>query len=1024
MTTRTPVIAGTATLSTVVRGIPFIPASTPLTRLNYVDGRTLRAADLTLEQRGQRAHVEAVGRAGGWGVVDGLDVGRTGETLTIGPGSAIDPAGRVLLLTEKVNLVVAELLAATNPATPSAGQLSAAQLSAGSAGFGPCEISTVTTAVLPGIGLYLLTIGWVEGFCGHQETFGSPCGACVGEPARPYGIDGVVFRLRPLTLRRPWAPGPGMGDEFLRSLVASAYFADEQDAARWPMSAALLASPRWRDGTEPAAGPAGSEVPLGVLVRRGAATLFDDSWTARRERLDNPGRPAFDNRIGARPRAVFVAQIDQFQAQLAPLAGLLSGVPNAQLRNAGFAELPPCGFLPVNPSAPLAPQAAALFGPGVDTALIAVPRDRIAHEIESAAHRDRIQLVAEAVSDRPRQPVDILVPDGVAHTAPTDAGRLFAADATIADRTNSITFVGSGRRLDGDDSSIDLWAAAIAGVSNAENARDFVSRIGETAGSGNEGPPVPAPGAAPLDNEMLQFAARLATERVRSTGRTDSADFARLFGARDSKPIAAIAAFHADRAPWAPDSGNGFIVTFALEITAPTGPSVVGMTTTALVIRGVMTQAQVEPGQPRQWDFVGSLVVRSGLVIANTPVTGRISGSSRHGEWTFSFGSDGTFVVVLAEKGSPQERISFRKGDRLDVELIADPDIADRTDEHRVGAERALEILGLTKSDADRNTWRKNLFGPDPDGLATGTVTGVADWVAFRRRWLEPTTTIVVTKPPAPTLRTVDLFVVEADTSDGAEAVVQGLIGAAPFQFKETFAGRADFVAGSADWPDTSAEIVLRSIAGVTKANTLFAAGYNPPLLPAPEGRAERIAQALTGVALDPSFRIFRLATDHTATPGADGAIVLIMLSSDRPAPPMVMEFYRTPAAGPGWPRVSTTLTGGTATDLNRLIQGQTVTPLGQIDSQTQDLQTTVQSLSTQVGRQTLVKPTPILWIDAALSAAGAVRMRNLAAKLLDQLVGPNGQSLRIGAERIVSRDTDEVRGWRARLIFGVGRPG
>src|SRR3954464_8148765 len=86
-------------------GYVIIPAATPLTRLNYFDGKFLRAGDLHAEQRYLRQLVALSNQAGGPGVAHGFEVPRAaaaaagGDALRIAPGLAVDPAGRVLLLT-------------------------------------------------------------------------------------------------------------------------------------------------------------------------------------------------------------------------------------------------------------------------------------------------------------------------------------------------------------------------------------------------------------------------------------------------------------------------------------------------------------------------------------------------------------------------------------------------------------------------------------------------------------------------------------------------------------------------------------------------------------------------------------------------------------------------------------------------------------------------------------------------------------------------------------------------------------
>jgi hypothetical protein len=68
-------------------GLSIIPQPTPLTRLRFFDGKFLRAADLELEQRYHRELVAQSNRAGGSGVVHGLDCTLAGDALTVGAGA-------------------------------------------------------------------------------------------------------------------------------------------------------------------------------------------------------------------------------------------------------------------------------------------------------------------------------------------------------------------------------------------------------------------------------------------------------------------------------------------------------------------------------------------------------------------------------------------------------------------------------------------------------------------------------------------------------------------------------------------------------------------------------------------------------------------------------------------------------------------------------------------------------------------------------------------------------------------------
>src|SRR5512140_3398020 len=81
-------------------GIEVIPSTTPLTALNYFDGKFLRAEDLQTEQDYVRALVRTSNRAGGTGVVHGFDVQLTAgaDAFAVSPGLALDGSGNILLM--------------------------------------------------------------------------------------------------------------------------------------------------------------------------------------------------------------------------------------------------------------------------------------------------------------------------------------------------------------------------------------------------------------------------------------------------------------------------------------------------------------------------------------------------------------------------------------------------------------------------------------------------------------------------------------------------------------------------------------------------------------------------------------------------------------------------------------------------------------------------------------------------------------------------------------------------------------
>lgn len=296
-------------------GVTVIPAPTPLTRLNYFDGKFLRADDLNTEQAYLRRLVELSNQSGGSGVAHGFDVSLgKGDTLDLGPGLAIDPAGRVLLLPAETTLDVQELIEKSRPLS----RLTAKVTTSPATEFAECAVVSETpSAAIPQVAeLYVLTIAHAEALCGAEDVYGKLCEeACVTSTDRPYRLEGLVVRVVPLVLQTPLMTSRAIAltRAHLRSRIASAYYADERGRASSLISGAGLRADVWCFG---AAAATGSEVPIAVLARSGAMTAFLDAWIARRERIETPAKRYWHGRMAMRPWDVFVAQILQFQCQL------------------------------------------------------------------------------------------------------------------------------------------------------------------------------------------------------------------------------------------------------------------------------------------------------------------------------------------------------------------------------------------------------------------------------------------------------------------------------------------------------------------------------------------------------------------------------------------------------------------------------------------------------------------------------------------------------------------------------------
>ncbi|MDX8031400.1 hypothetical protein SK803_14320 [Lentzea sp. BCCO 10_0856] len=539
-------------LTGAVDGYAVLPAATPLTRLNFFDGRRLSGADLRAEQQAGRELTFALGRVGGPGVGHGMDVTLSGEKLTVTPGLVIDPPGRVLLLTQPVTATVAAILAATE------GRTKPPPKPGGKARFDLCDIAVEETPAVTaqGVALYVLTVGWVEGLCGNAEVFGAACEtACVTATDRTYRIDGVVLRLRPLLLDSP-LPGSTtvpLTGEHLRSRVAAAYFSDERADGGPQLSAVSKA---WCHG---ATGPTGREVPLAVLGRAGDSTVFLDEWTARRERVETPAGRQFDGRIAARPLSVFSAQLGQFQCHLADVVLPLRS--DRKLIDAGIVEVPPFGYLEMPPGVDVLAASSLMLGPGVDVRLVPTPADLVPREAESVRHRDRIPLLAGVDDPARKVPVDVLVPGAVSFRRPLPLPRPRTIRATLG--ADGLELLGSGDvRPRGEGFTVS--AAVLGGASSQQAAASFVEGLarGEVA--------VPPPARSSLDlNALRDVAAEAGAHAVKARGDLSNAGlFSARFSRDEAKPLAVYGTLTVDRNPF--ETGDA-IVSAQLDAYTPGG---------------------------------------------------------------------------------------------------------------------------------------------------------------------------------------------------------------------------------------------------------------------------------------------------------------------------------------------------------------------------------------------------------------------------------------------------------------------
>jgi hypothetical protein len=318
-------------------GVTVVDRSTPLRRLNYFDGKFLRASDFSLEQYYLRELVALSNQGLGWGVVYGYDtVLGTGDNIQIGPGLAIDPAGKVLLMQATVTQSIQALIDASKKSAAAAPDASG---KAGPGTFSDCitVAAPPPTTVVAVSDLYVIAICSAEALCGQADVYGKLCEeACVTSTDRPYRLDGIVLKAIPVQLITAFPTSKAVaidGDLYLRSKVAYSFYRDEVAKHPSAISRDGLLSNTWCLG----AGYDSSccEVPLAVVARSGATTVFLDAWIARRERIDMPARRYWQWKMMMRPWNVFLAQVLQFQCQLAEV---LSGFASKTIQDPSAAQ--------------------------------------------------------------------------------------------------------------------------------------------------------------------------------------------------------------------------------------------------------------------------------------------------------------------------------------------------------------------------------------------------------------------------------------------------------------------------------------------------------------------------------------------------------------------------------------------------------------------------------------------------------------------------------------------------------------
>lgn len=259
-----------------------------LVRMNFFDGLFLRAEHLNVVQDYARDLARSVGAASGPGVVEGLGLTLESDRLLADAGLAIAADGHVLRAAVPMSYALGDLQVATDT-------FWWVQLE-------PAEWTYGDEAVQG-----LLCDDPCSGGSTHQSRRVEGVRLCL-QAASETGLDGVTRG------KRSW-------------LASRRFQAERHDAGGWPDPAdpPPTSSPPQRN-TAPE-----NVVRLGVLCPPKADRGWQlDVWTARRDRGDPPPTRYWQWHLGMRPWDVFIAQVLQFQAELADLSPVSD--PGARVR--------------------------------------------------------------------------------------------------------------------------------------------------------------------------------------------------------------------------------------------------------------------------------------------------------------------------------------------------------------------------------------------------------------------------------------------------------------------------------------------------------------------------------------------------------------------------------------------------------------------------------------------------------------------------------------------------------------------
>jgi hypothetical protein len=327
---------------------------------HYFNGRLLTAEDLQADQQAVLTRQDWLGKASGYGVIEGLIVTQAGPTsIAITAGIGLNPQGEIIRLPGNIPSLPLTPQATANQPPPDAGR------------FTPCNFQSTGSMSSTPAGAYLLTAvptSHFEGQVAMKAAAGSVMtstsnGSTSSTPGcgSKWEVEGLQFRIISIPATEFGFQGFGfiqiLNEDYRRNLFAHWCYGTPllQDLGIEPFNFPDTYAGLDRLMMDSSSDLTFCDLPLAVFYWDGSKLTFVDAWAVRRriihpDALEGTWKALVSDKRVAENQARFL----QFQNQINDwvLVGhATNNTPLSQIQATSFfGYLPPVGFLPVSPT--------------------------------------------------------------------------------------------------------------------------------------------------------------------------------------------------------------------------------------------------------------------------------------------------------------------------------------------------------------------------------------------------------------------------------------------------------------------------------------------------------------------------------------------------------------------------------------------------------------------------------------------------------------------------------------------------